>query len=159
MAFTFTRLIETNPMLLKVLTVVGLASFEFYAAIPAGFAFHLSPLAIFLSSVSGSLLGLILTAFLGDRLRLYFSKKKELKENKPRNSLIDKIWRKYGVIGVGILGTLTVGAPASVAVGLGLNGSVRKLMIWCSIGILNRCLLFTVIAHLGNNLFGNNLFW
>jgi membrane protein YqaA with SNARE-associated domain len=151
-AFNFTRLIESNPMLLKVLTVVGLASFEIYAAIPAGFAFHLSPLTIFLSSVAGSLLGLLITAFLGDKLRQLFSKKKELKESKPRNGLIYKIWNKYGIIGVGVLGTLTVGAPASMAVGIGLNGSVRRLIVWCSIGIISRCLLFTAIGHFGYNL-------
>jgi membrane protein YqaA with SNARE-associated domain len=150
--FTFTRLIETNPMLLKVITVMALASFEIYAAIPAGFAFHLSPLTIFLSSVTGSLLGLLITALLGDRVRQFFSKKKDSKESKPQKGLIYKIWHKYGVIGLGVLGTLTVGAPASVAVGIGLNGSVRRLMIWCSIGIISRCLLFTAIAHFGNNL-------
>lgn len=139
-------------MLLKVLTVVGLASFEMWAAIPAGFAFHLSPLTIFLASVSGSLLGLLLTAFLGDRIRLLFSKKNALKKSKPKKGFIYKIWHKYGVVGVGILGTMTVGAPASVAIGIGLNGSVQKLIIWCSIGIISRCLVFTAIAHLGNNL-------
>jgi membrane protein YqaA with SNARE-associated domain len=139
-------------MLLKVLTVVGLASFEIYAAIPAGFAFNLSPLTIFLSSVTGSILGLFVTAFLGDRLRQLFSKKKDLKDVKPKNGLVYKIWHKYGVIGVGLLGTMTVGAPASMAVGIGLNGSVQKLIVWCSIGIVSRCLLFTVIGHFGNNL-------
>jgi hypothetical protein len=92
------------------------------------------------------------TAFLGDRLRNFFSKKKKLKEVKPKNGLIYKIWSKYGVIGLGLLGTMTVGAPASVTVGIGLNGSVQKLIVWCSIGAISRCLLFTAIGHFGINL-------
>jgi membrane protein YqaA with SNARE-associated domain len=139
-------------MLLKVMTVIGLASFEIYAAIPAGFAFNLPPLTIFLSSVFGSLIGLFIAAFLGDRLKQLFSKKKNQKEVKPKKGLVHKIWHKYGVIGVGLLGTMTVGAPASVAVGIGLNGSVRKLIMWCSVGIISRCLLFTAIGHFGINL-------
>jgi len=42
-------------MLYKILTVAGLATFEIYAAIPAGFAFRLSPIIIFLASLGGGL--------------------------------------------------------------------------------------------------------
>jgi membrane protein YqaA with SNARE-associated domain len=146
-------------MLLKVLTVVGLASFEIYAAIPAGFAFNLSPLTIFLSSATGGLLGLFVAAFLGDKLRQLFSKKKVQKEVKPKNGMLHKIWSKYGVIGIGLLGTMTVGAPASVALGISLNGSVQKLLVWCSIGIISRCVLFTAIGHFGNNLLETTSIW
>ena len=34
-------------MIYKILTVIGLATFEIYAAIPAGFAFKLNPISIF----------------------------------------------------------------------------------------------------------------
>jgi membrane protein YqaA with SNARE-associated domain len=138
---------------LKVLTVVGLASFEIYAAIPAGFAFNLSPLTIFLSSVAGSMIGLFIAAFFGNKIRQFFSKKKNVQETKPKDGLVHRIWNKYGIIGLGLLGTMTVGAPASVAVGIGFNGSVQKLILWCSIGIVSRCLLFTVIGHFGNSMF------
>ena len=60
-------------MFLKILTVAGLASFEIYAAIPAGFAFGLSPLVIFIASIGGGLLGVFVAAFLGDRIKSFFS--------------------------------------------------------------------------------------
>ena len=44
-------------MFLKFLTVAGLATFEIYAAIPAGFAFGLSPWVIFFASVVGGIVG------------------------------------------------------------------------------------------------------
>jgi hypothetical protein len=56
-------------MVLKILTVAGLATFEIYAAIPAGFAFGLSPWAIFFASVTGGLIGVFVAAFLGDKIR------------------------------------------------------------------------------------------
>jgi hypothetical protein len=40
-------------MFLKILTVAALATFEIYAAIPAGFAMGLSPWVIFFASITG----------------------------------------------------------------------------------------------------------
>jgi hypothetical protein len=51
-------------MIYKILTLIGLATFEIYAAIPAGFAFKLHPLEIFSYSVLGGLIGVI--AYPGD---------------------------------------------------------------------------------------------
>jgi hypothetical protein len=51
-------------MVYKILTVIGLATFEIYAAIPAGFAFKLNPLEIFSYSLLGGLIGVFVAAYL-----------------------------------------------------------------------------------------------
>ena len=140
-------------MFFKIATIVALASFEIYAAIPAGFAFGLSPVIIFLSSVAGGLAGVFVAAFLGDRIRLFISKYKKKKEEKPKTGLVFRIWNKYGIIGLGLLGTVTVGAPVSIAVGVGFNAPLRKLITWCCIGVITRCLMFTAIGYHGAKLF------
>lgn len=140
-------------MLGKVLTVAGLASFEIYAAIPAGFAFGLSPFTIFISTVAGGLAGVFVAAFLGDRIRKFFIKKDKPKEVKTKTGLGHRIWEKYGIIGLGFFGTMTIGGPASIAVGVGFNASMRKLITWCCAGVIARCLLFTAIGHFGLQLF------
>lgn len=139
-------------MILKILTVAGLATFEIYAAIPAGFAFGLSPWIIFFASLAGGLAGVFVAAFLGDKIRAFFSKNKPVKE-KPKDSLVYRIWNKYGIIGLGFFGTFTVGAPVSIAVGVGLKANLKKLVTWCCIGVLCRCLLFTLIGYYGLKLF------
>ena len=138
-------------MFFKILTVAGLASFEIYAAIPAGFAFGLTPWTIFFASVTGGLIGVFVAAFLGDRIRKFFTRNKPPKEKKS-TSLIYRIWNKYGIIGLGFLGTLTVGAPVSLAVGIGFNAPLQKLITWCCIGVITRCILFTIIGHYGMKL-------
>ena len=138
-------------MFFKLLTVAGLASFEIYAAIPAGFALGLSPLLIFISSVIGGLAGVFVAAFLGDKIRSFFSRNKPAKE-KPATSLIYRIWHKYGIIGLGFLGTVTVGAPVSLAVGIGFKAPLKKLITWCCIGVITRCIVFTIIGHYGMKL-------
>jgi membrane protein YqaA with SNARE-associated domain len=137
-------------MLFKILTVLGLATFEIYAAIPAGFAFGLSPWIIFFASFTGGMLGVYVSAFLGDKIRSIFYK------NKPKKEVADKkqamllvLWKKYGVIGLGFFGTFSVGAPISIAVGTGLNADLKKLATWCCVGVLTRCIVFTLIGYYG----------
>ena len=136
-------------MFLKILTVAGLATFEIYAAIPAGFAFGLSPWTIFFATVFGGLAGVFVATFLGDRIRKFFHKNKPGKETTKRHPMITRIWNKYGIVGLGFLGTLSVGAPISIAVGVGLNANLQKLLLWCCVGVVIRCLLFTLIGYYG----------
>jgi membrane protein YqaA with SNARE-associated domain len=140
-------------MFLKILTVAGLASFEIYAAIPAGFAFGLSPWVILFSSATGGLIGVFVAAFLGDRIRRFFTRNKAPKEAKPNTGLVYRIWNKYGIIGLGFLGTITVGAPLSLAVGIGFKAPLQKLITWCCLGVLTRCVSFTLIGYYGLKLF------
>ncbi|MFY7964238.1 MAG: small multi-drug export protein [Chitinophagaceae bacterium] len=142
-------------MIYKILTVAGLATFEIYAAIPAGFAFGLNPWVIFFSSLVGGVAGAFIAAFLGEKIEKLISKyrkpKLEIKENKP--NFAHKLWEKYGIVGLGLIGTFTVGAPVSIAVGVGFNVSMHKMLLWCCIGVLLRCAVFTTIGHFGMKLF------
>jgi membrane protein YqaA with SNARE-associated domain len=140
-------------MFLKILTVAGLATFEIYAAIPAGFAFGLSSWTIFFASVIGGLAGVFVATFLGDKIRKAFRRNKPVKENKSKHPMAHRLWNKYGIVGLGFLGTLTVGAPISIAAGVGLNADLKKLLTWCCIGVVTRCTLFTLIGYYGLKLF------
>jgi membrane protein YqaA with SNARE-associated domain len=139
--------------MLEIFTVAGLATFEIYAAIPAGFAFGMHPGSIFTASLIGGLVGVFVAAFLGDQIRTFFIWNKEPKLDKPKEGIIYRIWDKYGVIGVGFLGTMTVGAPVSMAVGVGFNVPLKRLIVWCCLGVLVRCALFTTVGHYGMKLF------
>jgi membrane protein YqaA with SNARE-associated domain len=140
-------------MLLKILTVLALATFEIYAAIPAGFAFGLSPWVILLASTIGGWMGAFAAAFLGDRLRKLLFKNPKPKQPKNSHPMLTRIWNRYGTIGLGFLGSLIVGAPISIAIGVGLNANLRKLLAWCCAGVVSRCTLFTVIGYYGLKLF------
>lgn len=135
--------------MLEIFTVAGLATFEVYAAIPAGFAFGMHPGTIFTASTIGGLIGVFVAAFLGDQIRAFFRRNKPPKEEKPKTGLAYRLWDKYGIIGLGFLGTMTVGAPISLAVGVGFNAPLKKLVTWCCIGVLVRCAVFTTIGHYG----------
>ena len=135
--------------MLKILTVAGLATFEIYAAIPAGFAMGLSAWVIFFASLVGGLAGVFISVFLGDKIEHFLSKYRKPKPEKPKTGLVHKIWDKFGLIGLGLLGTFTVGAPISIAVGVGFNVPLKKMIVWCCIGVLTRCAIFTMLGHFG----------
>jgi membrane protein YqaA with SNARE-associated domain len=139
-------------MTLKILTVAALATFEIYAAIPTGFAFGLSPWIIFLASLVGGLVGVYIAAFLGDKIQKFAARFRKPSEPKPKTGIIYRIWDKYGVIGLGFLGTMTVGAPVSIGVGVGFNVPMKRLLGWCCLGVLVRCALFTTLGHYGMKL-------
>ena len=141
-------------MFLKTLTVAGLATFEIYAAIPTGFVLGLSPWTIFFASVTGGLIGTFVAAFLGDKIRALFHKNKPTKEvAEKKHPMMLRLWNKYGIVGLGFLGTMSVGAPISLAVGIGLNANVKKLTTWCCIGVITRCIVFTLVGWYGLKLF------
>lgn len=139
--------------MLEILSVAGLATFEVYAAIPAGFVFELHPLTIFGASTIGGLVGVFVAAFLGDKIRLFIYRFKKPASPKKTDSLAYRLWNKYGIIGLGFLGTMTIGAPISLAVGVGLNAPLKKLITWCCVGVLVRCAVFTAIGHFGLKIF------
>jgi membrane protein YqaA with SNARE-associated domain len=138
-------------MIYKILTVIGLATFEIYAAIPAGFAFKLNPIAIFSYSVLGGLIGVFVAAYLGDIIKKWIStfRKNKVEKVAKEPGFALKIWQKYGVIGLGLLGTMTVGAPISIGIGVGFNVPTNKMVFWCSLGVVLRCALFTSIGYFG----------
>ncbi len=142
-------------MFYKILTVAALATFEIYVAIPTGFAFGLSPFIIFFAAFFGGIVGVFVAAFLGERIEKFiFNFKKNKTEKKPQKpNLAHKMWDKFGIIGLGFFGTMTVGAPVSIAVGVGFNVNMHKLAMWCCLGVFVRCVIFTTIGHYGMKLF------
>jgi uncharacterized membrane protein len=142
-------------MIYKILTVIGLATFEIYAAIPAGFAFKISPIEIFLYSMLGGLIGVFVAAYLGDIIKKWLNKFRgtTIPKNTKEPGFVLKIWNKYGVIGLGLLGTMSVGAPISIGIGVGFNVPTTKMVFWCSLGVILRCALFTAIGYFGLKLF------
>lgn len=137
-------------MLYKILAVAGLATFEIYAAIPAGFAFKLPAWVIALSSTVGGIAGAMAVTFLGERVKRWLAKYRKPKPPRAAHEkpgLGHRIWKKYGIIGLGLFGTFLIGAPLSITTGVGFNVPLRPLLIWCCIGVVLRSFIFTYIGH------------
>ena len=55
--------------LLQLLSVFLLSAFEIYAAVPAGVALGLSPILVWLTTVAGALVCIVVVVLAGERLR------------------------------------------------------------------------------------------
>ncbi|MFZ7104455.1 MAG: small multi-drug export protein [Peptococcaceae bacterium] len=128
-------------MILNILSVTALAILEIWAAIPLGFVLGLHPLVIVITNVIGATAGVFLIIFAGERLRNWILKRHESKKDKGEPGTIQKIWQKYGVIGLGLLSPFLTGALLGAAIGIASGASIGKLLFWMTIGII----LWTVI--------------
>jgi hypothetical protein len=136
-------------LLLKLLTVLGLAAIELWAAIPAGLALRLPPVAVGVTAALGAMVSSTAVVLLGERLRAWLMARHGGKEGQGRNGLIQRIWQRYGVIGLGLLAPLLTGAPLGAALGLALGAPAGRLLFWISLGAIFWSIAITAAGALG----------
>jgi uncharacterized membrane protein len=130
---------------IKILTVIGLGAFELWAAIPTGFALQLHPVLVSFAAALGAGLSALVVILLGGRLRVLLLRHHDSKTHKKgKPGLIDKIWQRYGVIGLGLVAPLLTGAPIGAALGLALGIPASRLFLWLSLGIVLSSIVLTL---------------
>lgn len=135
-------------MIFKILTVTAMATFETYAALGTAMAFGLGKWTTLCCLVGGGVAGVFLAAYLGDRIEKFINK--TIRKNKPKEhktGFIYNLWSKYGLYGLGVIGTFLFGAPAAIGVGVGFNADMKKLVPICLITVVARCVAFTFFSH------------
>jgi hypothetical protein len=133
----------------KIVSIFALAFVSFVPSIPAGLALGLHPLVVFFASALSYALAAVLMVVLGERAREWVKKRLGGKNFGDPNSRIYKIWDRYGVIGLGLLAPLTVGAQIGVILGLTLNARPRPLLVWMMIGGIVVGAALTALLALG----------
>lgn len=123
-------------LVLKLLTILSLGVIALWAAIPAGLALQVHPIAVGITAAMGAMLGALVVVLLGERVRTWLAQRHGRKEEKRRQGLIYRIWQCYGVVGLGLLAPLLAGAPLAVALGLTLGVPAGRLLFWISLGII-----------------------
>lgn len=129
----------------EIIIVILLSSFEIYAAIATGLAFGLSSNTICLATLTGGIAGVFVSIFIGEKITAFIAKYRSQQVRKESRStkIVAQLWNKYGNFGLGFLGTLLVGAPISIAVGVGFGVNVKKLVWYCLGSVFIRCVAFS----------------
>ncbi|MGI5837856.1 MAG: small multi-drug export protein [Chloroflexota bacterium] len=135
--------------LVKTLSVLVLAILELWAAIPAGLALGLPPPLVVAVSAFGSTLSALGVILLGDRARSWILSKRGERGDSGKAGRAQRIWDRYGVVGLGLLSPLLFGAPLGAAIGVSLGADTRGLMLWMGIGIAIWSILLTAAGALG----------
>jgi hypothetical protein len=134
--------------LVSLLAVFGLGTVELWAAIPAGLVLQIHPVTTGAVAALGAILGILAMGFMGGRVRLWLLRRSG-GDSGGRHGRIARFWVRYGVIGLGLLSPLLVGAPLGTAVGMSLGAPTGRLVFWMSLGAVLCSLVLTSAATLG----------
>jgi membrane protein YqaA with SNARE-associated domain len=135
--------------IITIIASVFIASIiELWLAIPLGLYLNLNPLLIIIISSVGSILSAVSVIFLGEGVRNWFIKRR-YGDKTPDRGKIYEIWKRYGVIGLGLLSPLVFGAPLGAAVGIGLGANKNRLLFWMAVGIVIWSIILTAAGLYG----------
>ncbi|MBZ0290772.1 MAG: small multi-drug export protein [Anaerolineae bacterium] len=140
---------EIAVLIPKIVSIFALAFFYFWPAIPAGLALGLSPLAVILTTSLSYATGVAVVTLLGERVRASVMKRLGRKAEVKSDGFLRRVWDKYGMVGLGLLAPMTVGAQIGAAIGLALNGKPRNLFIALALGGLAWSIALTAAVTLG----------
>ena len=140
--------------MVKLFSLFGLAAIELWIAVPTGFAMKIHPVITGIVSAAGALAGVVLVILLGERFRHWLagrnSKDDESINNKStRRATIERIWERYGIVGLGLFAPLLTGAPLGAVLGIALGAPAGRLIAWMSVGIIIWSAILTTVAALG----------
>ncbi len=138
----------------KSLSLFVWAWLSFWSAIPAGLALGLHPLAIIIITSSSYFSGILIVLLPARSVREWAMRRfgKDLDDSTQDDRLYMRLWKRYGVIGFGLIAPMTVGAQLGAIIGVALNIPRNKLILWMTIGVIAWSIGLTMLAVAGVSL-------
>jgi len=102
-------------------------------AIPIGFALGLSIVEVYIAATIGSLVGLVVFMFAGDKVRTRLTRNRQ-PADENQEWVAHRFAECYGAKGLGLIGPIFPGVTASVLLGLTLGVEKNALARWLAIG-------------------------
>ncbi len=128
---------------------------EMALVIPLGIITGLNPFWVVIVGFVGNMVTVMALIIGFDRFKLWLSKRREGKEQKEskRSERAKKIWNKYGLPGMLLLGPVLIGTHIAAFIGMTLGASKRQTTIWSVISIALWAIAFGVLTALGFDFF------
>lgn len=111
-------------------------------AVPVGFALGLNPIAVYLAATLGSVAGVALFVWSGDRLRRWIRRGRPDRTDVAASDRVER-FRARGPRFLGIVGPTFPGVTASVVIGLASGFDRTQLTRWMLIGIAGLYAVYT----------------
>jgi hypothetical protein len=135
--------------ILQIISVFALGILEIWIAIPVGFISGLNPVFTVIAASLGAVSGVLLAFLLMEELISWVHKRLGINvSDYVKERRLYRIWKKYGVIGLGLFAPLT-GVVLPVAIGLVSDIPKRSLFIWIVAGIVLWSVLLALAIFLG----------
>ena len=112
---------------------VAFRALDLWAAIPIGLVLGLSPILSGVAATAGGLLGAALVTVAGERVQHWLYSRRWFCKRRER---VERLWNRYGLIGVAFQSPIFAGTLLSTLVALGLGAPARKLLFWISASLV-----------------------
>ena len=136
--------------LLKLLATAAAGALDVWVGIITGMALGLSPALSGAVSIASALAGLTLVVAAGEWLRRLIYRRRLAK----RRERIERVWKRYGILGVALQAPLLTGPLLATLLALALGAPPRPLLLWMLASVVLWGLVLTGAAALGFSIFG-----
>ena len=136
--------------LVKLISAAACGAIDLWFGIPVGLASGLPPVASGIAATSGGLVGAVLVTLAGERLQRWAYSRGWLAKRRER---LERIWNRYGILGVAFQAPMLTGAPLGTLVALALGAPARKLLFWMGVSLVLWGTVLTGAAVLGFEIF------
>lgn len=127
--------------------------FEAAIITPVAVVAGLSPVPVILLAIIGNLLTVYIVILFIDKVKRWFQKDKDESKSKKRAERARKIFSKYGVAGLSLIGPFFIGSHLSAFLALLFGGTKKSVTVWMTISITAWCVGLAVLAHYGITFF------
>ncbi|MCL7747358.1 small multi-drug export protein [Halalkalibacter alkaliphilus] len=131
---------------------------EGYAVVPLAIIAGLATVPAVILGLVGNIVTVFLVIAFVDKIKAWRKKKKGEEEGQvdsKRSVRAQKIWNKYGLPGLSIIGPLFVGSHVTAFMSVSLGATKKKAFVWMTASITIWTIVFVILAHLGIDLLGH----
>ncbi len=136
-----------------VLTLCLTAAFgalDLWVGVPSGLVLGLPPVLSGVAATAGALLGATLVTLAGERLQRWVYSRRWFAKRRER---VERLWNRYGLIGVAFQSPVLAGTLLSTLAALGLGAPPRRLLFWMGASIVFWGAVLTGAVALGFSIF------
>lgn len=131
---------------------------EIALVIPLGILGGLSPLWVMVLAFTGNILTVLIVIIGFQKVKKWMEsrKRKEGNGESKRTERGKRIWNKYGMPGVALLGPILIGTHIAAFIGLLFGANKTNATIWMAISIALWTLVFGIATVMGFDLFNRS---
>ena len=117
-----------------------------WKAVPVGLALQCTPQEIIIFTSLGALLSILIIYFLGQKIKRWIEVRMTAKRENRRKRL-NRLLEKYGIVGMGVLGTLLMGPNMTMVLGMIIVKNEKLLLLWTAFGIIIWTIALALAGH------------
>jgi hypothetical protein len=137
-------------LVLALSLTAAFGALSLWVGIPTGLVLGLPPVLSGVTATVGALLGATLVTLAGERLQRWVYNWRWFAKRRER---LERLWNRYGLIGVAFQSPVFAGTLLSALVALGLGAPPRRLLFWIGVSLVFWGAVLTGAVVLGFSLF------